>query len=158
MSSTPDLDRRKPLIVLLDRANRAMQQHMANMAAKRGYPQARYSHNAVFGRLGVEGARASDLAARAGVTRQSMGEVIREMVELGILEMRPDPADKRAKLVTYTEEGLARATIGFNHIMALEERFAEEFGEEEYESARTMLERVVGILAEVEADEEWLEL
>ena len=155
MSSTPELDHRKPLIVLVDRANNALNQHMAVMGAKRGGAvEAKTSFNAVFGRLSFEGARASDLAARAGITRQSMGEVIREMVELGYLEMKPDPTDKRAKLVTYTDYGREQATIGFNHILGLEERFADEFGEQEYEIARNILERLVDVLAMIEAEDE----
>ena len=52
------------------------------------------------------------MAARAGITRQSMGEVIREMVDLGLLEMVADPDDRRAKLVRYTDAGLAVAQGG----------------------------------------------
>lgn len=154
MSSAESSGSRKaPLIVLVDRANRAMQQHMTTLGTKRGI-EAKASFNAVFGRLPVEGARASDLAARAGITRQSMGEVIREMVELGYLEMRTDPTDKRAKLVTYTDYGLSEARRGFEHIMGLEKRFAEEFGEEEYAVARHVLERLVPLLEEIEGEED----
>ena len=37
------------------------------------------------------------MAARAGITKQSMGEVVRELVDLGVLEMVVDPTDRRAK-------------------------------------------------------------
>ncbi len=155
MSSTPDLDERSPLIVLIDRANRAMQQHMVETGSQRGAIQgAKMSWNAVFGRLGFEGARASELAARAGITRQSMGEVIREMVDVGLLEMQPDPSDKRAKLVTYTEFGMEQARLGFHHILGLEQRFAEEFGEKEYAITRDVLERLVPLLERIEAEQE----
>src|SRR5688500_606083 len=92
-----------PLIALVDRANRALQADMVRIAHLRGHPEVKPAHNSVFGTLSAEGSRASDMAARAGITRQSMGEIIREMVDLGILEMRPDPEDRRAKLVTYTD-------------------------------------------------------
>jgi DNA-binding MarR family transcriptional regulator len=155
MSSPEPSEPRPPLIVLVDRANRAFQHHMAATGSRRGsLPEAKLSFNAVFGRLGYEGARASDLAARAGITRQSMGEVIREMVELGLLEMQPDPNDRRAKLVTYTDYGREQAMKGFHHIQGLERRFAEEFGEEEYETARHVLERVVGLLSAIEDEVE----
>ena len=151
MSSPEPGEPRRPLIVLVDRANRAFQHHMAATGSKRGMlPEVKLSFNAVFAQLGYDGARASDLAARAGITRQSMGEVIREMVELGYLEMQPDPSDRRAKLVTYTDYGREQALKGFHHIQGLEKRFAEEFGDEEYETARQVLERVVGLLAVIE--------
>ena len=138
-----------PLIVLVDRANRALQGDMVREAHRQGHPEIKYSHNAVFSTLNEPGARATDMAARAGITRQSMGEIIREMVSLGILEMRPDPDDRRAKLVTYTPSGLAHAREGFQHSLDLEQRFAAEFGEEAYAAARSVLERVVTLLGAV---------
>jgi DNA-binding MarR family transcriptional regulator len=71
------------------------------------------------------------------------------MVSLGILEMRPDPDDGRAKVVTYTKSGLEHARTGYQHILDLENRFAEEFGEKEYEIVRSVLERLVPLLDEL---------
>jgi len=79
-----------------------------------------------------------------------MGEVVRGMVELGILEMRPDPEDRRAKLVTYSEYGLTFAREGYQRLIDLEKRFDEEYGEEEYEVVRKVLERLVPLLDELE--------
>lgn len=132
--------------MLVDRANRALQSDMVREAHRQGHPEVKYSHNAVFSTLDEPGARATDMAARAGITRQSMGEIVRDMVSLGILEMRPDPDDRRAKLVTYTPSGLAHARDGFQHILDLEQRFTDEFGEEAYATVRSVLERVVTLL------------
>src|SRR5436190_6003108 len=99
---------RKPLIALVDRANRALQSDMVREAHAQGFTETRYAHNSVFGFLwDPEGERTVELAQRAGITRQSMGEVVRDMVALGIVEMVPDPADGRAKLVRFTEAGKA---------------------------------------------------
>lgn len=138
---------RAPLILLVERARRALQADMVTSAWARGWTGLTYTHNAVFSTLPVKGARASDLAARAGITRQSMGEIIRSMVELGLLEMRPDPDDRRAKIVAFTPVGLECAQQGFQHIADLEQRFEREFGAD-YEKARQVLARVVDILAE----------
>ena len=82
------------------------------------------------------------MAARAGITRQSMGEIIRGLVALGVVEMRPDPEDGRAKIVAYTPMGREIARAGSQHILDLEHQFVEEFGED-YETARRVLTRVV---------------
>jgi DNA-binding MarR family transcriptional regulator len=150
MSSPLPRPDRRPLISLVDRANRALQNHMVEAAHRRGHPEIKHAHNAVFATLLEEGTRATDMAARAGITRQSMGEVIRELVDLGILEMKPDPDDRRAKLVTYSGAGLEFAREGNQHLIDLEKRFVEEFGAEEYELVRTFLERLVPLLDEVE--------
>ncbi|WP_112238347.1 MarR family winged helix-turn-helix transcriptional regulator [Kribbella monticola] len=137
---------RKPLVALMDRANRALQADMVQTAHRRGHPELKAAHNYVFSTLSENGSRAADMAVRAGVTRQSMGEVIREMVDLGILEMRPDPEDRRAKLVTYTEHGRWIAGHGRERLIELEDRFAEEFGPEQYDIARDVIGRIAGLL------------
>jgi DNA-binding MarR family transcriptional regulator len=137
---------RRPLIGLVDRAQRALQADMVQTAHRRGHPEVKPAHNSVFATLAEEGSRAAEMAARAGITRQSMGEVIREMVGLGLLEMRPDPEDKRAKLVTYTEHGRRVAGHGYEHLIELEQHFAEEFGQADYDIARKVIGQVAELL------------
>jgi len=119
---------------------------MVRHAHVRGWMDAKFAHNSVFGTLGLEGARSADLAEKAGITRQSMGEIVRELVDLGILEMAPDPTDRRAKLVTYTEAGRQEVVEGFSHIVDFEERMVAELGEEGYEQLRAGLEKIVEVL------------
>ncbi len=142
---------RKPFIAIVRRADRAFQTHMVKNAHARGRTDLKPAHNALFAIMGAEGERASSLAERAGVTRQSMGEVIRDLVGLGILEMVPDPQDARAKVVRYTEEGTRFTDEGLRHLRSLEERFTEEFGAD-YEAARAVLERVVTVLEELDRE------
>ena len=144
---------RKPLIALVDRANRALQADMVREAHARGRTDIKPAHNVVFGTLTGAGGRTAEMAARAGITRQSMGEIVRDLVDLGIVEMTPDPDDRRAKVVRYTEEGRAFAEAGMRYIASLEQRFAEELGEAEYATARDVLARVVDVLERVAADD-----
>ncbi len=140
---------RDPLIHLAEKAARILGADMVREVRRRGFPEIRLAHNAVFATLYGEAARTSDMAARAGITKQSMGEAVRELAELGILEVRPDPEDRRAKLVSYTAEGLEITTQGRIYLEHLEQRFAEQFGEDEYETARRVLE---GVIATIGAD------
>lgn len=146
MSSPLPFPDHPPLIAVVDRVNRALQADMVRQAHARGHPEVKQAHNAVFSTLGGGGARASEMAERAGITRQSMGEIIRDLVDLGILEMQTDPADRRAKLVTYTTAGIELTTDGRQHILEQEERFGEELGSENYELVRTGLERIAALL------------
>jgi DNA-binding MarR family transcriptional regulator len=143
---------RTPLIALVNRANRELQTDMVRHAHRRGWTGAKYAHNWVFGFLGWEGARASDLAAKAGITRQSMGEVVRDLVDLGIVEMTPDPSDRRAKLVTFTELGREEARQGYDHIVDFEERMTSELGPEAYEHLRLGLAKICELLEEAAED------
>jgi len=146
--STPELRLdRKPFISLVDKASHALSVDMVREARARGYPFVRLAHNAVFGTLFGEGGRISDMAARAGITKQSMGEVVRELVDVGVLEMSVDPDDRRAKVVTYTQLGLEVTNGGRRYLETLEKLFADRFGDADYEATRRVLEGVTELLA-----------
>jgi DNA-binding MarR family transcriptional regulator len=144
---------RTPLIALVHWANKALQTDMVLFAHRAGHQGVKQAHNAVFATLHATPQRTTDMAAAMGITRQSMGEIVRDLVDLGILDMVPDPHDGRAKLVGYSEEGLRVAGDGFAHIRDLEQRFVEELGAEDYETARRVLQRVTEMLdADAAAD------
>ena len=58
----------------------------------------------------------TDLADRAGMSKQAMADLSDQCEAWGLVERRPDPLDRRAKRVCYTASGLqwyqgfARAT------------------------------------------------
>ena len=63
-----------------------------------------------------EGARATELAAAARITKQSMGAIVDQLEQRGYGERVDDPRDSRAKLVRLTKRGrdagrLMRATV-----------------------------------------------
>ncbi|OLR89813.1 MarR family winged helix-turn-helix transcriptional regulator [Actinokineospora bangkokensis] len=49
--------------------------------------------------------RLGDLAAKEGVAAPTMSRIVAGLVDAGYLRREPDPADRRAWLVTATEEG-----------------------------------------------------
>jgi DNA-binding MarR family transcriptional regulator len=148
-SPSPEKPYRKPLIALVHEADRSFNLHMVEVTHAAGRPEIKPSHNAVVAHLpsGMP-RRAADLAAAAGMTRQSMGELVRELSDLGLVEMVPDPDDKRAKLVSWTSDGLAMARVGKRHLAAIEQRLEAEFGKD-YEGARRVLERLADLLDEI---------
>jgi DNA-binding MarR family transcriptional regulator len=133
---------REPMIALVEKAGRGLAANMVRTAHEQGYTEMRQAHGALFGTLPGDGARVTELAARASITKQSMGEVVRELVELGICRVEPDPSDRRAKLVTYTDYGLEMTNVGFRHLQSVERRLRSTFGED-YETARRVLEWVI---------------
>ena len=71
-----------------------------------GYDDIRPGHLRLLLLLDRTGARGADLARRAGIAKQSMGELIAELERLDYVERRPDPRDGRALLVLLTGRGL----------------------------------------------------
>lgn len=74
--------------------------------------------------------RPSDLARTLGVTRQSINSAVRELEEKRLIELTPDPADKRCKLIRFSREGrpvhIAAANIMSNLEAALVDRLGEQ--------------------------------
>ncbi len=58
-----------------------------------GYSDVTPAHHGVFENLDPGGTRLTELAARAGITHQSMSELVSVLERRGYLERRADPAD-----------------------------------------------------------------
>lgn len=136
-----------PLIRLVADASRAFREDMTRAAASAGFPEVRATHDAVFATLPAEGARISVMAARAGMTKQSMAEIVRDLERSGIVRIDPDPSDGRAKLVTYTEAGWACVRAGEQHIKDVEAMLAAQLGQSRLTELRALLGEVVEALA-----------
>lgn len=73
--------------------------------AENGHGEARYTHLNLTRNLDIAGTRTSELARRAGVTKQAMGEIVEQCENLGLVRRTPDKRDARAKIVKFTELG-----------------------------------------------------
>src|SRR4051812_17845452 len=90
---------------LLLQAHRRAQAASLAKLQQRGHAQVRPGHLPVITNLDPEGTRITELANRAGMTRQMMGRLVRELEELDYVVSRPDPTDQRAVIVSLTERG-----------------------------------------------------
>lgn len=107
-----------------------------------GYPQ-KPSHSAVFAQIKPEGSRLTDLARGANITPQAMGELVDELEDLGYVERRPDPTDRRAKLIVLTERGRACVAAGMAAVDGIEDRIRATLGERGHRQLRTMLHKLL---------------
>ena len=71
----------------------------------------------VFQRIAPQGSRLTDLAAQAGITKQSAGFLVDQLEHAGYVERVPDPEDGRARLVRVAERG-ARSVEASRAIVA----------------------------------------
>jgi DNA-binding MarR family transcriptional regulator len=107
-----------------------------------GYPQ-KPKHSAVFAQISLDGSRLTHLAHRAGMTPQSMAEIVDELVELGYVVRRPDPADRRAKLVVLTRRGHDAVAAGRRTIEGLEGHVTAVLGERGHRDLRRLLTKLL---------------
>lgn len=90
----------------------------------------RAAHMQVLPHLDLAGTRATDLAKRMGVTKQAVGQLLDEIEVLGVIERVPDPADRRARLVRFTEKGRAGLLVGLGVLAGIERELVEQVGAE----------------------------
>jgi DNA-binding MarR family transcriptional regulator len=132
---------------LLEVAKIALLSEFERDLANSGYGDIRPTHGCVFRFVREDGMRLTELAELAGITKQSTGEMVDGLVELGYVERIPDPEDRRAKLIRLTERGKKAQEAGFAIFAELEERWAERFGAERMEALRETLEEIAAIEA-----------
>ena len=131
-----------PLIRLLDVGLGTFSEELARRVADTPYNDIRITHGCVFGNIEPDGSRLTDLAERAHMTKQSVGEVATELEQRGYLERVPDPSDGRAKIIRLTERGREAQALGLGIIDEIEAEWAERFGAERVAALRDALEAV----------------
>ena len=77
---------------------------LSNLAA-RGSLTASHIH--ITRHLALDGSRLTDLAQRAGVSKQAMGKLVDQCEAWGLVQRQDDPQDARARRVVFTAIGLA---------------------------------------------------
>lgn len=142
MSSDPHTDRPHPLIRLLEAGFDAFAEELGSRVADTPYSDIRITHGCVFGNIEPDGSRLTDLAERAHMTKQSVGEVATELERRGYLERVPDPSDGRAKIIRLTERGRQAQALGRGIIDEIEQEWAERFGAERVAVLRDALEAI----------------
>jgi DNA-binding MarR family transcriptional regulator len=105
-----------------------------------GYGDLRPGHGCVFGNIDPDGSRLTDLAERARMTKQSVGEVASDLEARGYVERVPDPNDGRAKIIRLTQRGREAQSIGQALIDDLERDWGERFGADRVAALREALE------------------
>lgn len=100
-------------------ASRALFDELHRRLAADGHDGLRPAHGFLFQALGENGASASEIAGRLGVTKQAARLVVEELVALGYVERSKDPDDGRRRPVRLTargEDALRRSREIFNEL------------------------------------------
>ena len=129
--------------VLSTRLLDSLQMELFERLAAAGYDDLHRRHWVVLAYLDEDGVRASELARLTGRHKQVVGRLVDELEELGYVERRPDPADRRAKLVVPTKSGLEQMRVGDEVVAEIERRHAEAVGLRTYAEFRNVFRSMV---------------
>lgn len=131
-----------PLSVLLSAAERALSAELEEGLRAAGYADLRAAHAQVFVALVAEGSRLTELAGRAGMTKQAMGELVRYLELHGYLDVAPDSRDRRAKVIRPTDRGRGARDAIVELLAECDRRLTERVGEQALEDLRAQLRRI----------------
>jgi DNA-binding MarR family transcriptional regulator len=98
---------------------------LSNLAAR---AQISAAHIHITRHLELQGTRLTDLADRAGMSKQAMGDLVDQCAAWGLVTREPDPRDARARLVKFTPTGLAWLQAFRAAVAQAEQEFRSEVG------------------------------
>jgi DNA-binding MarR family transcriptional regulator len=130
----------KSIGLLLRDGTAAVDAEVKAALAERGFDEIQPGHHTLLRYLGEDGARPSELADRAGITRQAVTKTLDDLERLGLIERQPDAADGRGVVVRYTPRGLAALQVARARGKQLERRFASQLGAHRWRTVRNALE------------------
>ncbi len=132
------------VFVHLDQLSRRGQSDMRRLIARSdSISPLRGSIGRILSMIPPIGARQTTLADGAWITKQSLGERVREMKLLGWVTTTADPIDRRARLVQRTELGDRVLIVAEATIAEMESEWSAQVGAERYGVFRSVLAELV---------------
>ena len=100
---------------------------LSNLAAR---AQVSAAHIHITRHLELQGTRLTELAQRAGMSKQAMGDLVDQCEAWGLVTREADPRDARARIVKFTSTGLAWLQAFKDAVAQAEREFRAEVGAE----------------------------
>ncbi|GCE08294.1 MarR family winged helix-turn-helix transcriptional regulator [Dictyobacter aurantiacus] len=132
------------------RAHRAFVEISVRKMAARGHSGLAPAHATLISHIDTQGTRITALAERMFITKQAAGHLVADLVEKGYIASAPDPSDRRAVLVTFTDMGWRFLQDAYELKGEIEAEFTGILGKERYEQLRETLN---DLLTHIEDDQ-----
>jgi DNA-binding MarR family transcriptional regulator len=117
----------------------AFRQRMYSKVVEGGYTDLQPAHVALFRYPSIADMRPSHLAEQAGLSKQSINDLLRQLEAKEYIQLRPDPADRRAKRITLTDRGSELMELLRSAAHQVSEEWASVVGQDRIEAVRTTL-------------------
>jgi DNA-binding MarR family transcriptional regulator len=109
-----------------------------------GFEDLRMPHIAVFQYPGPDGCRPSELAERAGMSKQAMNQLLQSLQQLGYIRRSDAKEDGRARIVHFTKRGQAVWDRIHQILVQIETEWRETLGDRQFEQLKKLLAKVWG--------------
>lgn len=94
----------------------------------------------------AEGIRPTELARRADISKQAVGQTLGFLEERGLVEFAPDPEDGRALIVRMTDVGVEASRLGLEALGRVERDVAERVGADVIAATFAGLREILAVL------------
>ena len=131
---------------LFSRVGRMLTGHAISKVHNAGFPEVRESWLPILQHVEEEGIRSIDLANRLAISKQAANQMVKEIQKQGYLQRNPDPKDKRAQLITLTDQGWQAWVIGLKAMAEMERRLETQLGLDNVDHMRNQAVIIEGIL------------
>jgi DNA-binding MarR family transcriptional regulator len=128
---------------LLLRAYRSFSAQIQVKLAARGHDRLSAAHLTMLANIEAQGTRITALAERTNMTKQSVSDFIAELEQLGYVARLPDPADRRATMIIYSELGVRFCSDAFAVKQEIARDFTALLGEDGFHQLQSLLGRLV---------------
>lgn len=128
---------------LLLHAAREFSELLGQRLKTRQHAHLRLRHADLIVSLDWEGTRITTLAERAGMTKQAMGQLVKELEKAGYVERHADVRDRRAILVKLTATGTSLLHDIQQVVGEIEAEYAAVVGAVKLDAVRTVLAALV---------------
>ena len=113
--------------------------HITRRINAAGHPEIRPAHGNVLSFIGHGPRRLTELASLASLTKATINYLVDDLERLGYVERRPDPLDRRAKLVAFTPLGSEVGAVVRQVLNEVEDDWRTQIGSERFEVFKAVL-------------------
>ena len=104
-----------------------------------GFDDLQPAHFTLFRYPTMAGLRPTQLAEDAGLSKQTVNDLLRQLEANGYLTLEPDPADRRARRIVLTPRGAAAMECSRAAAQAVAQEWAQAVGPERFAAVRQTL-------------------
>lgn len=147
--STPKIQKNSPLKLrdcligaLLRVPAQAIHRRIIKELNASGFHELGLPHIPVMQFPGPDGVRPSELAERAGISKQAMNRLLRSLEDTGYLLRSHSPVEGRMRIVRFTQRGHSAYARIYDILHAIEHEWIAELGPKDFAELKRLLGRV----------------
>jgi DNA-binding MarR family transcriptional regulator len=125
---------------------RLLNERALTLVQQRTKQHVRPAHTALFPQIDLQGTRPSVLAERLGISKQAVGQLVDDLMKMGLLDQAADPADGRARLVKFSARGKKGLLTGLATLLELEAQLSATVGKADVAQMHKTLLRLLATL------------